>query len=644
MIALACFISGLAYFSLGLAVYLEARRGGKLSFENQLPWLAGFGVTQGIAEWLDMFMLMPLDPDVWGALASAHSVLLPLSALMLMRFGVVLIVSKERDLPRWLVFAPVALLVPASIAAAYVIIVAVTSSTVATAADVWSRYLLYTPAAVLTAIGFSRGWRDLSEEFVSRMQTATTGAAVAFGVNAFVSGLIVPAAPYGPARWLNYTTVLEVTGMPVHLWRTVSAVAVTVFVVHALDLFEEQRQAQLKQLEQERYEAQQSVLRTQTQALEAAEKWTDALVSTSRRIANMDNVDQVLLRIVESSRVLLNADAAALGLWTANGTELEMKCHVTQHEQLTLNNMPPRCTFIQHVVKAYGSTPVRYPQEVSGVGAEWCCPMASREILAAAIVPLQLDDQPIGVLWAERHNGDGFTRSDLIGLCRLADQAVIALEHASMAAQLQSLAAVEERSRIAREMHDGLAQILGYLNLEMQTIAALIKQGQAEVALEEIQQAREQIQAAQADVRENIVSLRTTLNTDTDLISGLKEYVEEFGVQSGIRACFDCSVEANVQLSPMAQAQLVRILQEALANVRKHSQAKNVRVCIDAIGGLFNLSVVDDGVGITRKPGRGHFGLQTMRERAESVGGGLTITSSPGQGTQVEVWLPLMQD
>lgn len=145
-------------------------------------------------------------------------------------------------------------------------------------------------------------------------------------------------------------------------------------------------------------------------------------------------------------------------------------------------------------------------------------------------------------------------------------------------------------------------------------------------------------------MRENIVSLRTTLNTDTDLISGLKEYVEEFGVQSGIRAYFDCNVEANVQLSPMAQAQLVRILQEALANVRKHSQAKNVRVCIDAIGDLFNLSVVDDGVGITRKPGRGHFGLQTMRERAESVGGGLTITSSPGQGTQVEVWLPLMQD
>lgn len=643
MIPLAYFISGLAYFSLGIAVYLEARRGSKLTLKNQLPWLAGFGVTQGLVEWLDLFMWMPLGASLMRILSMAHSVLLPLSALLLMRFGVVLLVRKERALPKWLTLAPVALLVPVSILAAYVIIIATTASSVAIATDVWSRYLLYTPAAMMAAWGFRQGWRDISDAYVDKMQSTTMWAAVAFGANAFVSGLIVPAAPYGLAPWLNYDTVLATTGVPVHFWRTLSAIAVTVLVIHALDLFEAQRKHHLQQLEQARCQAQQEALQTQSEALETSQKWTDALVNVSRRIANIEHVDDVLLEIVESGRTLLGADAAALGLWSASGTELEMKCHVNAMQK-TVNGMPAHCSFIRNIVQIYGDTPVCYPQQAVALGDYWTCPMVDREILSAAIVPLHLDSHPIGVLWAESYIGETFTQADLIGLERLADQAVIALEHASMAAQLQSLAAVEERSRIAREMHDGLSQILGYLNLEMQTIGALMEQGQIESARDEVKQAHEQVKAAQADVREDIMSLRTTLATDADLLSGLKEYVDEFSVQSGIRAYLACGSEPNLHISPMAQAQLIRIVQEALANVRKHAQAENVRVSIGSTTNLLNVSVVDDGVGITRREKRGHFGLQTMRERAESVNGGLTITSNPGQGTQVEVWLPLMQE
>lgn len=643
MIPLAYFISGLASFSLGMAVYCEARRGSKQTLENQLPWLAGYGLTQGIVEWLAMFVLMPLSGAVMQALSTAHSILLPLSALMLLRFGVVLLIKKERALPGWLTLAPLALLIPASLIAAYAIIVAVTSSTLATASSVWSRYLLITPAATVTAVGFWRGWRDVNPEFAGKMRFTTKWAAIAFGLNAFVSGLIVPEAPFGLARWLNYDTVLVLTGTPVHVWRTLSSVALTVLVVHALDLFEAQRKHRVERLEQERCRAQQETLRMQSAALETAEKWTDVLVHTSRQIANMQNVDQVLLEIVEGGRSLLSADATALGLWSADGSELEVKCHSTALAQC-LVDAPLRCGFIRDMLETYGSTPVRYPQESPELTSAWSCPAVHRQILAAVIVPLQLDGQPIGVLWAERHTGEAFTQGDLIGLGRLADQAVIALEHASMAAQLQSMAALDERSRIAREMHDGLAQILGYLNLEMQTIGTLLGQGQTDAALEEIGQAHQQIKAAQADVRENIMSLRTTLDSDANLISGLKEYVDEFGVQSGIHAYLDCSVAPEIHLSPMAQAQLVRIVQEALANVRKHSQAENVRVGISAADGLLNVTVVDDGVGITRDARRGHFGLQTMRERAESASGGLTITSNPGQGTQVAVWLPLLQE
>jgi signal transduction histidine kinase len=255
-----------------------------------------------------------------------------------------------------------------------------------------------------------------------------------------------------------------------------------------------------------------------------------------------------------------------------------------------------------------------------------------------------LDGRSFGGLWVARQAGEGFTPEDLLGLEHLADQAVIAIEHALMAARLQSLAVTEERSRIAREMHDGLAQVLGYLSLEMQTLDALVRQKDQEAVLAELQQARRHILEAQADVRENILSLRTTLAGDLGLIPALRQYAEEFEVQTGIAARVGGDVEDVSRLSPLAEAQLVRVVQEALANVRKHARAEQVLVQLTPRNGCLRVTVSDDGQGFDAQAiGRTHFGLQTMRERAESVGGGLTVTSAPGTGTQVELWLPFVQ-
>jgi signal transduction histidine kinase len=225
---------------------------------------------------------------------------------------------------------------------------------------------------------------------------------------------------------------------------------------------------------------------------------------------------------------------------------------------------------------------------------------------------------------------------------RLADQAVIALEHAIMTSRLQSLAVTEERSRIAREMHDGLLQILGYLGIEMQTIETLTARGDLHAVQSELTKARESISAAQADVRENVLSLRTTLAGEAGLTESLKEYVQEFGVQTGIQIEFSCGIQQAPRLSPLGQAQLVRILQEALANVRKHASARQVQVRLAAHNHSINLSVTDDGIGFKPSDVKSHFGLQTMRERAASAGGMLTVSSEAGIGTCVDLSLPLM--
>src|SRR5690606_24243078 len=100
---------------------------------------------------------------------------------------------------------------------------------------------------------------------------------------------------------------------------------------------------------------------------------------------------------------------------------------------------------------------------------------------------------------------------DLIWLESMSDQIEIAIQHGLMTSQIQSLSIIEERGRIAREMHDGLAQVLGYLNLQVQALESYLMQGKSQRLRDELQQMRDAIQTANADVRENILSLRTTL-------------------------------------------------------------------------------------------------------------------------------------
>ncbi|MBK8031844.1 MAG: hypothetical protein IPK17_20650 [Chloroflexi bacterium] len=210
--------------------------------------------------------------------------------------------------------------------------------------------------------------------------------------------------------------------------------------------------------------------------------------------------------------------------------------------------------------------------EAAGWQADLCL-WVEATVSEAAFVPLLLNNVAVGVLWSARTKSDPYTADDLLGLERLANQSVIAIQHSLMAAQIQSLAVVGERARIAREMHDSLAQILGYMNLQAQTLEALLKQNKQEALFAEIKRMREAIQTAHADVRENILSLRTTLSTEAGVASAMLEYLDGFSLQTGIDIKLENQLDGYLGLSPLAEVQLVCVLQEALANVRKHARA-----------------------------------------------------------------------
>jgi len=270
-----------------------------------------------------------------------------------------------------------------------------------------------------------------------------------------------------------------------------------------------------------------------------------------------------------------------------------------------------------------------------------------RPARGAEIVRLELDNRPIGALWAARSDEIPYTETDSIWLECMADQVVIAIQHGLMTSQIQSLSITEERARIAREMHDGLAQVLGYLNLQVQTLEALFEQGKQEALRAELAQMREAVRIANADVRENILSLRTTLANEKGLVSAMGEYLEEFGIQTGIENRFVDEMEGELNLSSVAEVQLVCILQEALANVRKHARASQVRVLIKKMthkeSEYIYLQISDNGIGFTVRDSKRSFGLKTMRERANSARGTLDVHSVLGMGTTIECRFPCIE-
>jgi len=278
-------------------------------------------------------------------------------------------------------------------------------------------------------------------------------------------------------------------------------------------------------------------------------------------------------------------------------------------------------------------------------------PRAHPPMHSLLAVPIRSHGRILGSLYlTEKASSSEFDASDEDRLDRFATQAAVAIESARLHRRVQVLAVTEERERIAREMHDSLAQVLGYVNTKAQAAQALLEGGQSERAAAQIGQLAQAARDAYADVRENILGLRTSIGPERTLIDTLSDYLQRWQDQNAIAAELDTgSLESdNLGLSPMTEIQLLRILQEALANVRKHAEASSVRVSLRAEDGVIRATIADNGRGFDPETiGRSdfpRFGLATMRERTEAVGGALEIDATPGQGTEVRVRVPRVRE
>ncbi len=210
--------------------------------------------------------------------------------------------------------------------------------------------------------------------------------------------------------------------------------------------------------------------------------------------------------------------------------------------------------------------------------------------------------------------------------------------------QIQGLATVAERERLAREMHDGLAQALALICMRLPSLEEAVGRDDAPASQAIARELRDIATRALQEVRQAIFDLRVMVSRNLGLVPTLTEYLHDFSADSGIRMDFSAD-GGEFQFAPDVELQLMRILQEALTNVRRHARASYVTVRLQRAGDAARLIIRDDGCGFdpgrSGAEGRAHFGLTTMRERAEAVGGKFCMESQPGQGTTVEVVLPL---
>jgi PAS domain S-box-containing protein len=214
---------------------------------------------------------------------------------------------------------------------------------------------------------------------------------------------------------------------------------------------------------------------------------------------------------------------------------------------------------------------------------------------------------------------------------------------AQLVEQGRTLAALEERQNLARDLHDSTSQALSYIGFQIDAARQLYRSGQGAKAEVQLARLAMILQDAHADIREFILNLRTGISPEQALFPALQQYLENFALQNEIEAHLTIYPSASEScLDWQASTQVFRIVQEALSNARKHAKAKKIEVTLEDVHDRLRVMTQDDGCGfdVQQTIQANQFGFVFMRERAAKLGGCLSIQSAPGTGTRVILEIP----
>jgi signal transduction histidine kinase len=355
------------------------------------------------------------------------------------------------------------------------------------------------------------------------------------------------------------------------------------------------------------------------------------------RISNQDPLADILADVARYGRDLLAGDHAAVCLNAATTRSVQL-------DPTPEGAASPRdgVCIVPDAAESYEFHDLRFAHSL----------YSSVELRERMRVEVHSSGRAFGEIWIGRTSAVPFEERDRQYLRTFSDIASIAVASARMRESERQGAILAERERIARELHDSLAQVLGAVHLRLRALASREDAVTAAVALELVELA-EVCDEGYGDARGAILDLRESSRIGRDLIDSLRAYLEKYSSQCGIATSLQASLDYGLTLPPRSEIQIIRVVQEALTNVRKHSGATAATVRVAESGGTVTFVVEDDGCGfdppVALDDGSGFdaahpadapsdgsgFGLHSMGERMELIGGTLAIDSASGRGTRV---------
>jgi two-component system, NarL family, sensor histidine kinase DevS len=369
------------------------------------------------------------------------------------------------------------------------------------------------------------------------------------------------------------------------------------------------------------------------QATDRAQRLEAIRAITTAILAGTDT-GELLGLIVRHARALAGADVATLALPAGPGDLRVEAADGLFAEELLGASFPVEGTVTGEVINT-GKAVVLADASADDRTAQ---PIVRAGVGPALFVPLAARGRTFGSLTvANAERGSPLREADVQLVETFAEQAAVALEYGRLQGQLQRLAVLEDRERIAKELHDGAIQALFAVGMGLQGSALLAGDDDLRGRL---QNAVEELDRVIRDLRNYIFGLRPGILADRQLDQALHGLVEDFSRRSGVLAVAEVDPAAAAELTGRA-ADVVQLARETLSNVSRHAQAATCRVSLYLEGEREVLEVDDDGQGFdpatVTGPGQG---LRNLRERAEDLGGRAEIHSAPGEGTRVRVTIP----
>ncbi len=385
------------------------------------------------------------------------------------------------------------------------------------------------------------------------------------------------------------------------------------------------------------YQSLEAKVMDKTRDLEAQRSRLAALYEVSSFLTEAHTLEELAQGFAQKIRRLAHADAAAVR-WTDEASQrypmLASDCLPQELVEEERCLVPGSCACGQPMANARTRVIPIISADDRLLGG---CAKAGYSSLVS--VPIRLQQRVLGEVDLFYRHEVSLSPDERGLFDTLAGHLANAVENLRTEALVREAAVSEERAMLARELHDSIAQSLAFMKIQLSLLRAAVLRSDREQMVSSVDEIDAGVKESLQDVRELLVHFRTRTNSD-QIEQALHATLKKFEHQSGLKAHLQMRGH-GVALPSDVQLQVLHVLQEALSNVRKHAQASQVWLEVDK-GPPWTFSVRDDGRGfeVAMLHGEGtSFGLQIMRERAERIGATVSVTSTPGRGTQVTLTL-----